>query len=84
MAVVIALVGVLIFVVIHTTFGGTVISQTDTRACLQPGASANLTSCGLENGSTIEKTMYSLEGLVYAIFGVIVLISAGFGLGKKF
>lgn len=68
-----AIIGIVIFVVILTSLGGTVVENTDTSA----GAS-------LENASETGKTMYSLIELLYPIIGVIVMISVGFAVGRNF
>lgn len=68
-----AIIGIVIFVVILTSLGGTIVTNTDTSA-----------TSALENASTTSKTMYSLIELLYPIVGVIVMISVGFAVGRNF
>ncbi len=75
MAVADAVVGVIalvIFVVILTALGPTIVDQTDTSA-----------SEPLENASATGKTMYSLLELLYPIIGVVAFITVGFALGRR-
>ena len=67
-----AIIGIVIFVVILTSLGSTVVDNTDTAA-----------ASSLENASATGKTMYSLIELLYPIVGVIVMVSVGFAVGRK-
>ena len=67
-----AIIGIVIFVVILTSLGSTVVDNTDTAA-----------TSSLENASATGKTMYSLIELLYPIVGVIVMVSVGFAVGRK-
>jgi hypothetical protein len=68
----IAVIGIVIYIVIATSLGPTVVTQTQTSV----GKS-------LENASATGKTMYSLVELLYPILIVITMISVGFAAGKK-
>lgn len=68
-----AIIGIVVFVVVLTALGGTVVTNTDTT-----------TGHSLENASATSKTMYSLIELLYPIVGVLVMISVGFAVGRKF
>ena len=68
-----AIIGIVIFVVVLTSLGGTIITNTATSAA-KP----------LENASTTSKTMYSLIELLYPIVGVVVMVSVGFAVGRHF
>jgi hypothetical protein len=72
-ALVIAIIGIVIFVAVLTSLGPTVVTNTDTSA-----------NSALENASSTSKTMYSLIELLYPIIGVIVMVSIGFAVGRKF
>ncbi len=69
---IVAIIGIVIFVVVLTSLGGTVVENTDTS-----------TGTGLENSSATGKTMYSLIELLYPIVGVIVMVTVGFAVGRK-
>lgn len=64
-----AIIGLVIFIVVLTSLGSTVITNTATS-----------TGHTLENASATGKTMYSLIELLYPIIGVIIMISVGFAL----
>lgn len=68
-----AIIGIVIFVVVLTSLGSTVVDNTDTAS----GQS-------LENASATAKTMYGLIELLYPIIGVLVMITIGFAVGRNF
>jgi hypothetical protein len=68
----ISVIGIVIYIVIATSLGPTVITSTATG-----------TGQALENASATGKTMYSLVELLYPILIVISMISVGFAAGKK-
>ncbi len=69
---VVGVIALVIFVVILTALGPTIVDQTDTSAG-EP----------LENASSTGQTMYSLIELLYPIIGVVAFITVGFALGRR-
>ncbi len=69
---VVGLIAIVIFILILTALGPTIVDNTDTAAS-QP----------LENASGTSKQMYSLIELLYPIIGVIVFVTVGFALGRR-
>lgn len=67
-----AIIGIVIAIVVLTSLGGTIVTQTATS-----------TGKTLENASSTGKTMYSLIELLYPIVGVLFMVGVGFGLGRK-
>lgn len=70
--VVVALIGIVVTIVVATSLGPTVVTQTNTAS-----------GHSLENASGTSKTMYSLIEILFPIMLVIFMISVGFGLGRK-
>jgi len=68
-----AIIGIVVFVVVLTALGSTVVDNTATG-----------TGESLENASSTGKTMYSLIELLYPIVGVLVMVSVGFAVGRRF
>ena len=65
-------IGLVVYIVVATSLGGTVVTQTATG-----------TGKPLENASATGKTMYSLVELLYPIMIVITMITVGFAAGRK-